>query len=93
MRQIEILWDFEIQTDLRIPVKNQNECQLARKNLPSVKFNGIGVPQKENKKKNGKGKQILGLLQRTKKTVEHGGDSDSNCIGLVSFAFMTCQPL
>ena len=69
-------WDFEIQTDHLISARHVIVNNTREKeNLPN---SGICCPAKERKKK--KRDKYLDLARELKKkTVEHEGDSNTNC--------------
>ena len=75
----KILWDVAKKMYRQIPTWRDLMLINKKKNkhLLSNGFCRSGSPQIENKRKR-KERQILGPCQRTKKTVEHEGDDDSN---------------
>ena len=67
----KILWDFEIQTDQIILARRLDIVLINKVGKSLVNF-AILAGHKESEK-------IHRFCQRTKKTMEHEGDSDINC--------------
>ena len=75
----EILGDFEIQTDQRIPARRPELVRANKKeNLPNNGSYRIGGPLIENKRKQSRDK-FLDLARKLKERMGYEGDGDSNC--------------
>ena len=84
---LKILWDFEIQIDNQNPARGLDQMIIykkkkkkKRKEKRTLLYSWLwrsGRPQSENRRKQ-KERQLLGLCQRTKKSVEHESNSNTN---------------